>query len=140
MDVAAVASPLGVEWDQLEIAQRLQAVPQAIGGGVHGHHPQLLPARLGVEEEEEPIQPHEALALELLRVELLLQLTVPFPLVDAVAPDVLPVVDDLIGEQLDGLADPLLQVRGDREGVLVRLLVQRVVQAAARVGREHVAV
>ena len=134
MDEEAVARLVSVEADELEVAQSLQAVAEPVGVGLHGDDLELGAAGLHVEEEEQPIHPGQAVVLEIGGVALVVEAEDGLLLAGAA------VVDGLAGQQLDRAAHAVLEVAGDGVGVLVAGLLERVVQAAAAVGVEGVAV
>lgn len=97
--------------DELQVAQALKTVAEAERVALHRHDAELAPARLHVEEEEQTVEVGDALPRQLTNVELLV---VRLLLLDLQA-----VADRLVAEQHDRLLRPELQIRGDRECVLV---------------------
>ncbi len=131
VQVVAVQRFLAGQAHQLQVAQVLEAVALAVRLGVDRRVAEVG-ARLGVEEEEQPVQVAQAFPPERLGergvgavVHLVLQ-------------HVAQVADGLVADQLDRLAQRVLQVLGDGEGVLVAVLVEVVEQARA-VGRQQAA-
>ena len=130
LDEGAGLRPFGRQRDELQVAQRLEAVAEAVGVRLHRDHAELPAARLDVEEEEQAVQVGQRLGGE-----------APGKLVVAVelvVADLAKVPDGLVGDQLDGPTSSVLQVRGDGERVLVAVLVERVVQARPVLRRQHV--
>ena len=120
----AVPGLLGGQGDQLQVAERFQAVALAVLLGAGGQVAQFRPG-LDVEEEEQPV--HVAQALEgepaghVAAIEFLLAYLAQ-------------VAHRLVAEQFDGLAQRVFQVFGNGKGVLVGVLVQGVEQRRAFAG------
>ena len=102
----------------------LEAVSLAVGVGGHGRVSELR-ARLDVEEEEQAVHVSQAFPAQLVRQGVVVQAE------ELVVAHVAHVPDDLVADQLDRLAERVLQVLGDGEGVLVAVLVQAVQKAMA---------
>jgi len=128
----AVASLVGLEAHEFELAQGLEAVAVAVDRRAHRHRAELGAARFHVEEEEQAVEVDEAVLGEV-GGEVVVEVEDALALLAAV-------VDGLVREQLDRAPHAVLQVGGDGEGVLVRVLVELVVQAGVVVARERLAV
>ena len=131
VQVVAVLRVLGVQRRELEVAKALEAVALAVGVRLHRHRAEFFAARLDVEQEQEAIEPGQRIARQRRRkrrvgVERLLLLATP--------------MHGLIGEDFERAPNAMLEVARDGKRVLVAVLVERVVKADARVGREHVLV
>src|SRR5690606_424672 len=107
VEEVAVAGGGAGEGDELEVAQGLEAVAQAVGVGLHRDDGvalvvfELGAAGLDVEEEEQAVEVHQRLARQLAR-----ELVVAEELLLA---DVADVADRLVGDELDGLAGAVLE-------------------------------
>ena len=128
VEVEAVQRLLAVEGNHLEVAQVLQAVAQAVGVRVHRRVAEVG-SGLNVEQEQQPVHVPEAFEPELPR-----QLVVE--VVHLVLADLAQVADRLVPDGFDGLPERVLQILGNREGVLVAVFVEPVEEALA-VGREE---
>jgi len=106
----------GVELHHLEVAQALEAVAAQVGVVLHRGVAELR-ASLDVEEEQQAV--HEAQAFER-------ELRCDVGAEDLVLAHVAQVVDGLVAEELDRLAQRVLEVLRHAEGVLVRALVEGV--------------
>ena len=141
VEVAPLPALVGGQAHHLQVAQALQAVALAPGVVAHGQVAQLR-ARLDVEQEEDAVHGAQALPGELLRVQGVLAAVDPLLAAAGLLDQLL---GGLVAQQLDGLAQGVLEVVGDGEGVLVAVLVQAVQAALARVallidGRQALAV
>ena len=118
--------------DQLEIPKALEAVALAIGIRLHRNRAEVLASGLDVKEKKETIEPGEALRRQLGRELIVVE--------DTLLLDLSPVPDRFVRDQLDGAAHSVLEVARHGVGMLVRVLVECVVEAEARVRRKHVPV
>ena len=130
VDEVAVLGGLGGQRHLLQVTQRLQGVALPVLVRLHRQDADLLAPGLGVEEEQQPVEVGQRLDGELAG-----QVVVPEQRLLGHGPLV---VDVLVGQQFHRPAQAVLQVAGDGEGVLVRVVVQRVVQDRAVVGAEGV--
>ena len=107
---------------QLQVPQALQAVALAVRLRVQGRVAEFR-ARLDVEQEQQAVHVAQGLQAELLG-----QLLVG-TVVELVLGDFAQVADGFVADQFDALAQGVLQVFGNGEGVLVAVVVQAVEQA-----------
>ena len=128
VEVEAVQRLLAVERNNFEVAQVLQAVAHAVGVCVHRRVAEVG-AGLDVEQEQQPVHVPEAFEPEFPR-----QLVVE--VVHLVPAHLAEVADRLVPDGFDGFPKRVLQVLGNREGVLVAVLVEPVEEALA-VGRQE---
>ena len=124
MQVGAVAGGVAGEGGERELAEPVEAVALGVLGRSDRQHAQLGP-RLGVEQEQDPVQVAQRLAGQVGGE----AVDVGGQAASAAPPE------HLRGEQLDGLADAVAQVLGDADGVLDRLVEQRQERGGAVVGR-----
>ena len=132
VQVVAVQGLLAGQAHHLQVAQPFQSVALAVRLRLDRRVAEVGP-RLDVEQEQQPV--HVAQRLE---AELAGQRVVE-P-VDPVPGDLAQVPDRLVADQLDRFAQRVLQILGDREGVLVAVVVQAVEQARALLGQQAFAV
>ena len=132
VQVVAVQGLLARQAHHLEVAQPFEAVALPVRLRVDRRVAEVGP-RFDVEEEEQPVHVAETLQAEFARE----RIVEP---VDAVLGHLAEVPDRLVADELDGFAKRVLEVLGDREGVLVAVLVQVVEQARALVRKQAFAV
>ena len=124
VQIEAVERFAGGQAHQLQVAQALQAVALAVGLGVERRVAELR-ARLDVEQEQQAVHPAQAFEAQPAGER------VVGAVVQLVLEHLAQVVDRLVAEQLDRLAQGVLQVLGDGEGVLVAVVVEPVEQGGA---------
>ncbi len=125
VEMGAVAGVLGAEVHLAQLAQPVEAVALGVGLVVGGHDAKLG-AGLGVEQHQQPVEVAQALAGQLVGVD------ARFGAVDGFA-RFEPLVDDLVGEDLDAVADALTQCLRHPDGVVVGLVDQLVERALGAV-------
>ena len=137
VEVGALMGGGGGEVDELEVAEGLEAVAAGVHVAFLDGDVAELGAGLDVEEEHQAVHHAEAFEAEgagidgvLAGVEALL----------AGAGLVAELADGLVAQDLDGLAEGVLEVLADAKGVLVGVFVEALEQAGAGVGGEGFAV
>ena len=124
VQVVAVQGLLAGQAYHFEVAQVLQAVALAVRLRIDRGVAEVGP-RLDVEQEQQAVHVAQGFEAELSGE------VVVGAVVEPVLEDLAQVADRLVADQLDGFAEGVLQVLGDREGVLVAVVVQVVEQASA---------
>ena len=132
VQVVAVQGLLAGQAHHLQVAQPFQAVALAVRLGLDRRVAEVGP-RLDVEQEQQPVHVAQGLEAELAGQ----RFVEP---VDAVPGDLAEIPDRLVADQLDRFAQRVLQILGDRERVLVAVVVQAVEQARALLGQQAFAV
>ena len=118
----------GVQRLALQIAQRLQAIALEVDLALaDGHVAQLGPG-LDVEHEEQAVDQAQALEAEFARVQ---RIGAGVDALLAAAGLLVQLARGLVAQDLDGLAQRVLEVFADAEGVAVGVLVQGLQQAGA---------
>ena len=124
VQVVAVQGLLAGQAHHFEVAQVLQAVALAVRLRIDRGVAEVGP-RLDVEQEQQAVHVAQGFEAEPPGE------GVVGAVVEPVLENLAQVADRLVADQLDGFAEGVLQVLGDREGVLVAVVVQVVEQASA---------
>ena len=137
VEVVALAGLGGVERDEFEVAQGLQAVALRVDVAfLDGHIPKLWTG-LDVEEEHEPIDEPEALQAEVGRVHgVFARVETLFALLRLFAE----LGHGFVAEEFDGGTERVFEVLADSEGVLVGIRIQAFEKALPLTGSKALAV